>query len=79
LFLRLRDRLGEYGVLIEQLALGKTIRQLGLDSLDIVELIMELEEECEITIPENEAERIKTIADAIRYIAEELRRRKEQP
>jgi acyl carrier protein len=44
-----------------------------------VELIMAFEEELEITIPENEAERIKTIADAIRYIAETIRRREEQP
>src|SRR5947207_1934334 len=79
LFLRLRDRLGEHGALIEQLALGTSLRELGLDSLDIVELIMVLEEEHQLTIPEHAAEQIKTLADAIRYIAEAIRRRKEQP
>jgi acyl carrier protein len=41
---------------------------IGVDSLDIVELVMELDEEFEVTIPDDEAERIKTVADAIRYI-----------
>jgi acyl carrier protein len=39
------------------------------DSLEIVELIMELEEEFGITIPDEEAEKIKTVGDAIDYIA----------
>jgi acyl carrier protein len=38
---------------------------LGLDSLDVVELVMELEEEFRVTIPDHEAENIKTVADAI--------------
>ncbi len=41
---------------------------LGADSLDIVELVMELEEEFHITIPDEEAEQIKTVEDAIRFI-----------
>ena len=41
---------------------------LGADSLDTVELIMKLEEEFEINIPEEDAEKIVTIGDAIRYI-----------
>ena len=41
---------------------------LGADSLDIVELIMELEKEFEVTIPESEAENIATVGDAISYI-----------
>jgi acyl carrier protein len=41
---------------------------LGADSLDIVELIMELEKDFEVTIPESEAENIATVGDAIRYI-----------
>jgi acyl carrier protein len=44
------------------------IEDLGADSLDIVELIMELEEEFEITIPDDQAEKIKTVGEAIDYI-----------
>ena len=43
---------------------------IGADSLDIVELVMELEEEFEITIPDEEAEKIKTVGEAINYIVE---------
>ena len=45
---------------------------IGADSLDIVELVMELEEEFEITIPDEEAEKIKTVGEAIDYIVKEL-------
>ncbi|HVU86200.1 MAG TPA: acyl carrier protein [Pirellulales bacterium] len=49
---------------------------LGADSLDQVELIMELEEEFDLDIPDEAAVRITTIGDAIRYIEE---RRRGQP
>ena len=41
---------------------------LGADSLDTVELIMELEKEFDITIPDEEAENIATVGDAISYV-----------
>ena len=44
------------------------IEDVGADSLDIVELVMELEEEFDIQIPDEQAETIKTVQDAIRYI-----------
>jgi acyl carrier protein len=44
------------------------IEDLGADSLDIVELIMALEEEFDIEIPDSEAEKISTVADAVEYI-----------
>ena len=40
---------------------------LGADSLDTVELIMELEKEFNITIPDDQAEKIATVGDAIAY------------
>ena len=43
---------------------------LGADSLYIVELIMELEEEFGIEIPDEDAEKIRTVADAVKYIEE---------
>ncbi|MFY9218341.1 MAG: acyl carrier protein [Tepidanaerobacteraceae bacterium] len=44
------------------------IDDLGADSLDIVELIMALEEEFDMEIPDEDAEKIKTVQDAIDYI-----------
>lgn len=41
---------------------------LGADSLDVVELVMALEEQFNIEIPDEEAEKIKTVQDAINYI-----------
>lgn len=43
---------------------------LGADSLDTVELIMEFEKEFEIQIPDEDAEKIATVGDAIAYIEE---------
>ena len=41
---------------------------LGADSLDTVELIMEFEKEFNLTIPDDQAEKISTVADAIAYV-----------
>ena len=46
------------------------VDDLGADSLDIVELVMAMEEEFEIEIPDEEAENIKSVGDAIKYIGE---------
>lgn len=61
------------GIDRDQLDSSTFIKDIGADSLDIVELVMELEEEFGITISDNDAEQIRTIADAIRYIIERLR------
>ena len=44
------------------------VDDLGADSLDIVELVMALEEEFGVSIPDEEAENIKTVGDAVSYI-----------
>jgi len=44
------------------------VNDLGADSLDTVELVMEFEEEFDITIPDDEAEKIQTVGQAIDYI-----------
>jgi acyl carrier protein len=49
---------------------AKFIDDLGADSLDIVELVMALEDEYGIEIPDEDAEKIVTVGDAIRYIEE---------
>ena len=46
------------------------VNDLGADSLDTVELVMEFEEEFDITIPDEEAEKIGTVGQAISYIEE---------
>lgn len=63
-------------VIIEQLAVEDEaikletsfIDDLGADSLDIVELIMALEEEFDLQIPDSEAEKITTVGDVVEYI-----------
>ena len=44
------------------------IDDLGADSLDIVELVMEFEKEFEIDIPDEEAEKLRTVGDAVTYL-----------
>jgi acyl carrier protein len=44
------------------------INDLGADSLDMVELVMHFEEDFELQIPDEEAEKIQTVGDAIEYI-----------
>ena len=45
------------------------IDDLGADSLDIVELIMAFEEEFDIEIPDEDAEKMKTVGDAVKYLS----------
>jgi acyl carrier protein len=47
------------------------INDLGADSLDTVELVMELEEEFDISIPDDAAEKIQTVGQAIEFIEKE--------
>ena len=63
-------------VIVEQLGVeadqvkpeAQFVNDLGADSLDTVELIMALEEEFDIEIPDEKAEKIKTVGEAIDYI-----------
>lgn len=65
-------------IIVEQLGVAEDtvteeaafIDDLGADSLDIVELIMALEEEFDLEIPDTEAEKIVTVGDAVEYIKE---------
>jgi len=64
-------------IIIEQLGVQESavtmeasfIDDLGADSLDIVELIMALEEEFDIEIPDSDAEKVITVGDVVDYIA----------
>lgn len=49
---------------------AKFVEDLGADSLDTVELVMALEEEFEIEIPDEDAEKIQTVASAVDFIKE---------
>ncbi len=48
------------------------INDLGADSLDTVELVMELEDEFEVSIPDEDAEKIQTVGNAVEYITSKL-------
>ena len=48
------------------------VNDLNADSLDTVELVMELEDEFDLTIPDEEAEKLKTVGEAISYIKKHL-------
>ena len=49
------------------------IDDLGADSLDLVELVMHMEEEFDVEIPDEEAENIRTVQDAINYVKQHLK------
>ncbi len=65
-----------FGIINEQLGVDKDkitletsfVNDLGADSLDQVELVMELEEEFDVTIPDESAENIQTVGQAIDFI-----------
>ena len=68
------------GVIVEQLGVAEGnitmkasfIDDLGADSLDIVELIMALEEEFDIEIPDSDAEKVVTVGDVVEYIKDHV-------
>ena len=61
----------ELGVEREKLTDGASfIEDLGADSLDIVELVMEFEKEFNIDIPDEDAEKLRTVGDALKYLQE---------
>jgi acyl carrier protein len=63
-------------IIVDQLAVDTTkvtqtasfIDDLGADSLDIVELVMTMEEEFDLDIPDEDAEKMKTVGDVVKYI-----------
>lgn len=63
-------------IIVEQLGVNpeqvnpeaKFIEDLGADSLDTVELVMAFEEEFSIEVPDEEAEKLQTVGDVIRYV-----------
>lgn len=67
-------------IIVEQLGVAETsvtmeasfIDDLGADSLDIVELVMALEEEFDIEIPDSDAEKVVTVGDVVDYIKENV-------
>ncbi len=51
---------------------ARFIEDLGADSIGLMELVMKLEEEFGVTIPDEDIEKIQTVGDAIKYIQEKL-------
>lgn len=71
IFEKVRDIIAEQlGLDPEEITMESSfIDDLGADSLDIVELIMALEEEFDIEIPDEDAEKIKTVGDVVEYLS----------
>ena len=76
--MELEQRISE--IVIEQLGVSRDdiesessfIDDLGADSLDIVELVMAMEEEFGIEIPEDDSEKLQTFGDVVAYLREKL-------
>jgi acyl carrier protein len=63
----------ELGVEREKLTEGASfMEELGADSLDTVELVMAFEKEFDIDIPDEEAEKLRTVGDAMKYLNEKV-------
>lgn len=74
-----QDKITE--IIVEQLGVkpeevtpeASFVDDLGADSLDTVELVMALEEEFGVEIPDEDAEKIQTVGDAIKYVEEKAK------
>lgn len=74
----LEERIAE--IIVEQLGVSREeispdasfVEDLGADSLDIVELVMAMEEEFDVEIPDDDAARIERIRDAVAYLKRKL-------
>ena len=60
------DKLGVQEAKVEETS--SFVNDLGADSLDVVEFVMEVEKEFDITIPDEEAAKLTTVGDAVKYI-----------
>ena len=59
----------QLGVELEEISRSSSfVDDLKADSLDVVELVMEFEDEFELNIPDEDAEKIQTVGDAVKYI-----------
>ncbi len=56
----------------DEVTLDATFEDLGADSLDIMDLVMELEQEFDIEIPDEDTEKIRTVGDTVNYIQSRL-------
>ena len=70
IFDKIKDIISDQlGIDVEEISMESSfVDDLGADSLDIVELIMALESEFDMEIPDEEAEKIATVADVVGYI-----------
>ncbi len=60
----------------ESIAVTSSFQELGADSLDTADLVMEFEDEFDVNIPEDAEGKIKTIADVVAFIEEESKKKK---
>ena len=68
-------------ILVEKIGIAPTeatldanfIKDLGIDSLDYAEIVMEFEQTFDIRIPDSDAEKLQTVGQAVKYIDEQLK------
>lgn len=60
-------------VAADRVSPDSTLAELGADSLDVLELVMELEEEFDVAIPDNVAQRMNAVGDVIRFLEQRKR------
>ncbi|HAN09176.1 MAG TPA: acyl carrier protein [Clostridiales bacterium] len=58
----------QLGVNADEITLEASFDDLGADSLDVFQIVMAIEEEFDMEVAENDAEKIKTVGDAVKYI-----------
>ena len=68
-------------ILVEKIGIAPTeatldanfIKDLGIDSLDYAEIVMEFEQTCDIRMPDSDAEKLQTVGQAVKYIEEQTK------
>lgn len=77
----IQERVGK--ILIDKLGIAESeitpdanlVKDLGIDSLDYAEIVMDFEQTFDIKIPDDDAEKLATIGSAVKYIEEKLKNR----
>ena len=62
----------QLGIAIEEVGMNTTFEELGIDSLEIFEIVMSIEDEFELEIPNEDVEKITNVKDTVKYIESKI-------
>ena len=62
----------QLGIAIEEVGMNTTFEELGIDSLEIFEIVMSIEDEFEIEIPNEDVEKITNVNETVKYIESKI-------